>query len=75
MDHQFLSVVFVANIGDSPIKHDSFYLVFILDLHTHKVVGYDFSRKMDKSLVIRGLDKALLKQGKTENVILHTAKG
>ncbi len=51
------------------------YLASILDLHTHKVVGYEFSKRMDKELVIKALDKAMLRQRKPENVILHTDRG
>lgn len=51
------------------------YLASILDLDTHKVVGYSFGEKMDKSLVISALDKAMLRQGKPTNVILHTDRG
>ena len=54
------------------LKDGWFYLASILDLYTHKVVGYDFSQKMDKTLVISALDKAMLRQRKPENVILHT---
>ncbi|WP_459847854.1 IS3 family transposase [Fusibacter bizertensis] len=51
------------------------YLASILDLYTHKVVGYSFGQKMDKNLVINALDKAMLRQRKPENVILHTDRG
>lgn len=51
------------------------YLASILDLCSHKVVGFEFGQKMDKSLVIKALDKAMLRQGKPENVILHTDRG
>ena len=51
------------------------YLASILDLCTHKIVGYSFGQKMDKNLVISALDKAMLRQRKPENVILHTDRG
>jgi len=50
-------------------------LASILDIYTHKVVGYSFGEKMDKSLVISTLDKAMLRQENPANVILHTDRG
>lgn len=57
------------------LKDDWCYLASILDLYTHKVVGYSFGQKMDKNLVINALDKAMLRQRMPENVILHTDRG
>lgn len=57
------------------IKDGWCYLASILDLYTHKLIAFEFSKKMDKSIVIKALDKAMLRQGKPEGVILHTDRG
>ncbi|WP_083273559.1 DDE-type integrase/transposase/recombinase [Geosporobacter ferrireducens] len=51
------------------------YLAYILDLHSQKIISYEFSRRLDESIVLNALDKATLKQGKPKNVIIHTNRG
>jgi putative transposase len=51
------------------------YLATVLDLHSKKVVGYSFSRKMTTELVIKALDNAYSTQEPGEGVILHTDLG
>ncbi len=57
------------------LKDGRCYLASLLDLCTHKVVGFEFSKTMDKSIVIKTLDKAMLRQGKPEGVILYSDRG
>lgn len=51
------------------------YLASILDLHSKKIVGYEFSKTMDKEIVISALNKAMLRQGNPKNVIIHSDRG
>lgn len=51
------------------------YLASILDLHSKKIIGYEFSKSMNKEIVLSALDKAMLRQGNPQNVIIHTDRG
>lgn len=57
------------------IRNGWTYLASILDVCTRKIVGFSYSRKMDKSLVISALQNACLNQGYPKNVILHSDRG
>jgi transposase InsO family protein len=57
------------------IKHGWTYLASVLDVCTRKIVGYHYSRKMDKSLVISALKNAYVNQGCPQNVIIHSDRG
>lgn len=48
------------------------YLASILDLYSQKIVGYEFSKRMDESIVLKALHKAMLREGSPKNVIIHT---
>lgn len=47
----------------------------ILDLHTQKIVGYDFSKSMDTSSVLRALDNAITTQKPAKGLIIHSDRG
>ena len=57
------------------IKDGWCYLASVMDLCSHKIVGYSFSKSIDKSIVIKALKKALTNQGNPKNVIIHTDRG
>lgn len=57
------------------LQHGWCYLASVLDLHSHKIVGYQFSKRMDESLVIKALEKAMFRQGFPQNVVIHTDRG
>ncbi|SHK26883.1 Transposase InsO and inactivated derivatives [Anaerobranca californiensis DSM 14826] len=57
------------------IKDGWCYLATVLDLHTKKVIGYCFSKKMDTTIVIEALRRAYQKQRPENFVILHTDLG
>ena len=57
------------------VKHGWTYLASILDVCTRKIVGYNYGRKMDRSLVISALTKAWKNQNYPKNVILHSDRG
>jgi len=51
------------------------YLASILDLASHKIVGYEFGTSMDASLVVGALDKAMYNQNFPKEVIVHSDRG
>jgi putative transposase len=51
------------------------YLASVLDLHTQKIVGYSYSKSMDKSIVLRALDNALATQRPGKGLIIHSDRG
>jgi len=51
------------------------YLASVMDLHTHKIVGYSFSKSMTTDLVIQALANACHTQQPQHGLILHTDLG
>ncbi|WAA12114.1 IS3 family transposase [Fervidibacillus halotolerans] len=51
------------------------YLASVLDLHTKKVVGYKFSRKMTTEIVLEALQNAIQDQKPDAGLIVHTDLG
>ena len=51
------------------------YLASILDLHTQKIVGYNFSKTMDTSIVLKALDNAITTQRPDKGLIIHSDRG
>lgn len=71
-----LNQKWVADITYIHTIHDGWcYLSSILDLHSQKIVGYEFSKRMDESIVLKALQKAMLRQGNPKDVIIHTDRG
>ena len=46
-----------------------------MDLHTKKIVGYSFGRKMTTELVIKALENAYYTQQLNEGLIFHSDLG
>lgn len=57
------------------IRNGWTYLASVLDVCTRKIVGYCYSKKMDKALVISALHNAYRNQGNPKAVILHSDRG
>ena len=51
------------------------YLASVLDLHSKKVIGYSFSRKMTTDIVVEALENAFSIQRPSKELILHTDLG
>lgn len=51
------------------------YLASVLDLHTKKIVGYSFSKHMNKEIVIEALDNAIKTQRPEKGLIIHSDRG
>ena len=52
------------------IKDDCYYLASVLDLHSKKIIGYDFSKRMTKNLVSKALKNTYYRQLPNKNKLL-----
>lgn len=57
------------------IRHGWCYLASVLDLHTKKVIGHKFSRKMTTEIVLQALENAVQAQQPGPGLIVHTDLG
>lgn len=57
------------------VRHGWTYLASILDVFTRKIVGFNFSRKINRQLVISALENDCYKQSNPRGVILHSDRG
>ena len=59
------------------IKHGCCYLASVLDLHSKKIIGYVFSKRITNNLVIKALKNSYYNQNPAENkqIIFHTDLG
>ena len=57
------------------IRNDWTYLASALDICTRKIVGFNYDKKMNKSLVISALQNACNNQSFPKNIILHSDRG
>ncbi|WP_367376133.1 IS3 family transposase [Lentilactobacillus kefiri] len=51
------------------------YLSTIMDLHSRRIIGYSFSKKMDTDLVLKTLESAVKNRTITGDLIIHTDLG
>ncbi len=51
------------------------YLSTIMDLHSRRIIGYSFSKKMATDLVLKTLESAVKNRTITGNLIIHTDLG
>lgn len=51
------------------------YLSTIMDLHSKRIIGYSFDKKMDTTLVLRTLEDALKNRKISSKLILHSDLG
>lgn len=57
------------------IKDGWCYLASILDLHTKKIIGYSFSKKMEVDVVLKALDNAISTQKPSKGLVIHSDRG
>ena len=68
-------------VGDITYIHTSrdgwCYLASVLDLHSKKIIGYAFGKRMTNNLVIKALKNAYYSQNpdKNKQIIVHTYLG
>jgi transposase len=46
-----------------------------MDLHTNKIIGYSYSRRMNNSLVMKALENACVNVKETKGIIFHSDLG
>ena len=51
------------------------YLASVMDMHTNKIIGYTYSKKMDKELVIKAMKNACMNTKETQGIIFHSDLG
>jgi len=57
------------------LKHGWCYLASVMDLHTKKIIGHSFDRKMTTELVTKALENAYYTQQPNEGLIFHSDLG
>jgi len=57
------------------IKDGWCYLASVMDLHTKKIIGYAFDKRMTTDLIIRALNNAVKLQSPDDGVIFHSDLG
>lgn len=57
------------------LEHGRCYLASIMDLSTAKIIGWSFSKTMDKSIVLSALAQAVKTQKPIKGLILHSNRG
>ena len=48
------------------------YLATVMDLHTNKIIGYSYSRRMNNNLVMKALENACVNVKETKGIIFHS---
>ena len=51
------------------------YWKAVMDLHTNKIIGYSYSRRMNNKLVIKALENACVNVKETKGIIFHSDLG
>lgn len=67
--------VWMTAITYVPTGEGWLYLASVMDLYTRKIVGFQMSDRMTKSLVIEALDKAYRQQHPRGEVLHHSDRG
>lgn len=67
--------VWVGDITYIRIKQRWLYLAVVIDLYSRQIIGWHFSERINKQLVVDALKSALFKRGYPKGVIVHTDKG
>lgn len=57
------------------IKDGWCYLASVMDLHTRKIIGYSFGKRMTTDLVIKALENACISQKPNKGLIFHSDLG
>lgn len=65
-----------ADITYIPTMKDGWtYLASVMDLHTRKIIGYAYSKKMNTAIVMEALDKAILNKQSLKDLVIQTDLG
>ncbi|MBI3806848.1 MAG: DDE-type integrase/transposase/recombinase [Nitrospirae bacterium] len=67
--------IWVGNLTAIATRSCWLYLAVLLDLYSHRVIGWAMSAKPDQHLVIEALRMALVSRRPHQGLIHHTAQG
>lgn len=67
--------IWVGDITYIPVANTNVYLSTFIDVFTRKVVGWTLDKRMDQTLVITSLEKALKAEEPPKGLIIHTDRG
>jgi putative transposase len=69
------NMVWVTDITYLPVGRSWAYLAVFIDLFSRKVVGWDLSDSLERSSVIKALDKAFWSRKPENGLIIHSDRG
>ncbi len=67
--------VWVSDITYIPTRQGWLYLAGIKDLHSREIVGFSLSERMDTTLVLNALTRAMLFHRPPAGLIIHSDRG
>jgi putative transposase len=70
-----LNQLWVADITYVRLQHEFIYLAVILDVYSRRVVGWNISRRLDRSLAQQALESALVQRRPAPGLIHHSDRG
>lgn len=73
---QQINEVWVGDITYIPLKGGNWsFLAVWMDLHSRKIVGWDYADHMQESLVLKALEKAIHRRNPPPGMIIHSDRG
>lgn len=65
----------VTDITYVPTDEGWLYLASVMDLYSHKIVGFHMDERMTKDLVLKALGRSYMQQGKPQGILHHSDRG
>ena len=70
-----INQLWVADITYIQLRREFVYLAVVLDAFSRKVVGWELSRRVDRELVLRALEKAIAERQPPPGLVHHSDRG
>lgn len=70
-----INQLWVADITYIQLRREFVYLAVVLDAFSRKVVGWELSRRVDRELVLRALEKAIVEREPPPGLVHHSDRG
>jgi putative transposase len=70
-----INQLWVADITYLQLRREFVYLAVVLDAFSRKVVGWELSRRVDRQLVLRALEKAIAERQPPPGLVHHSDRG
>jgi transposase InsO family protein len=70
-----INQLWVADITYIQLRREFVYLAVVLDAFSRKVVGWELSRRVDRDLVLRALEKAIVERQPPPGLVHHSDRG